>query len=95
MKKVNKNDLVDIIAEQGHLSKKDSKIAVDLFLELIEQNLIEGHEINLSNFGTFKVKEYKSRCGTHPQKHTPLEIKARKSVVFHQSSHLKSVIEDE
>lgn len=94
MKKINKNDLVEIISEQGHLSKKDTKIAVDLFLELIESNLIEGHEVNLTNFGTFKVKQYKERSGTHPQNHTPLEIKARKSVVFHQSAHLKSVLED-
>ena len=93
MKKINKNDLVEIIAEQGHLSKKDTKIAVDLFLELIEQNLIDGHEVNLTNFGTFKVKTYKSRTGTHPQNHTRLEIKARKSVVFHQSTHLKSVLD--
>lgn len=94
MYKVNKNDLIEIISEEAHLSKRDAKAAIDMFLDLIEENLIKGVEVNLTNFGTFKVKKYQGRSGTHPQNHTPLEIKPRKAVVFHQSSHLKSVIDE-
>ena len=53
MKKLNRKDLVDLVAEEGHLSKKEARQAVDIIFDHIADALIEGQEVNITNFGVF------------------------------------------
>ena len=89
MKKINKRDLVQVVADEGHLSKRDSRVAVDLVFGLIEESLLKGQEVNVTNFGVFTPKTRQSRDGTHPKKHTRITIKETRSVSFRLSKALK------
>lgn len=89
MDKLNKRDLVEIVAEKAHLSKKDAEAAVDVSFEAIEKAILKGEEVNVSNFGVFAPKVRKSREGTHPKKHTRIVIEETKTVVFRPSKSLK------
>ena len=89
MKKINKRDLVEAVAEKAHLSKRDARNAVDVFCDELVKNLRKGTEVNISNFGAFEVKERKSREGTHPKKHTPLLIEGKKVISFRTAKCLK------
>lgn len=89
MKKINKRDLVQVVSDDGHLSKKDARVAVDLVFDLIEQSLLKGQEVNVTNFGVFTPKTRQSRDGTHPKKHTRITIKEKRSVSFRLSKQLK------
>lgn len=89
MKKVNRKDIVDAICEQGHLSKKDARHAVDITFGLIEQSILNGDEINISNFGVFVPKVRKTRDGTHPKNHKRIQIKETKTISFRVSKALK------
>lgn len=89
MKKINKRDLVEAVAEKAHLSKRDARNAVDVFCDELVKNLGKGVEVNISNFGAFEVKERKSREGTHPKKHTPLLIEGKKVISFRTAKSLK------
>ena len=89
MKKINKKDLVEVVSEQGHFSKKDARVAVDLVFDLIEQSLLKGQEVNVTNFGVFTPKIRQSRDGTHPKKHTRITIQETHSVSFRLSKQLK------
>ena len=89
MRKINKKDLVQVVADEGHLSKKDSRVAVDLVFDLIEKSLLQGQEVNVTNFGVFTPRTRQSRDGTHPKKHTRITIKETKSVTFRLSKALK------
>ena len=90
MKKLNKRDLVQIIAEEGHLSKKDARVALDICFDLMEKALLNGQEVNITNFGVFTPKTRQSRDGTHPKKHTRIKIKETRSVSFRLSKALKA-----
>ena len=89
MKKINKNELVELVAEKEHLSKKETKAVLDRAFSLMRASLLSGKEVVITNFGTFVIKNRQSRKGTHPRNHTPLMIKGGKSIVFKPSNGLK------
>ena len=92
MKKVNKSDLVDLVAEKVHLSKRDARAALDTCFDLIIEALLKGEEVNITNFGVFQPKMRKTREGTHPKNHTPLTIEATRTISFRVSKDLKGKI---
>lgn len=94
MNKFNKKDLVEIVAEEAHLSKKDARNALDIAFDLIMENLLAGKEVNITNFGVFTPKTRKPRKGTHPKSHNAIEIKEARSVTFRLSKSLKSKLND-
>lgn len=89
MQKINKKDLVEVVAEEGHLSKKDSRVAVDIVFDLIEKSILNGQEVNVTNFGVFTPKTKQSRDGTDPKSHQRIRLKEKKTVTFRLSKQLK------
>lgn len=89
MAKLNKKDIVEIVSEEGHLSKKDARIAVDLVFDSIEESLLNGQEVNITNFGVFAPITRQQRDGTDPKNHNRIVIKERKSVSFRTCKELK------
>ena len=92
MKKINKSDLVDLVAEQAHLSKRDARAALDTCFDLIIDALLRGEEVNITNFGVFQPKVRRSREGTHPKKHTPLVIEETRTISFRVAKDLKEKV---
>ena len=87
--KRNRRDLVQIVADEAHLSKKDARAALDICFGEIEKALLEGQEVNITNFGVFTPKTRQSRDGTHPKQHTRIKIAESRSVSFRLSKALK------
>lgn len=54
-----KRDLVEIVAQKAHLTKKASQEAIDTFLDEVFKALTRGESVLLSGFGTFKIGEIK------------------------------------
>lgn len=92
MNKFNRKDLVQLVADGGHFSKKDARTAIDLVFAEIEKALFEGKEVNITNFGVFTPKTRQSRDGTHPKKHTRIKIAETRSIGFRLSKKIKSNI---
>lgn len=90
MKKLNKNEIIDLVAERAHLSKIDAKAAVDVTFDLIVEALVEGQSVNVKNFGVFEPKTKAGRKGTHPKKHTAIEISPKKTVIIHLAKEFKN-----
>ena len=89
MQKLNRKDLVEIVSEEAHLSKKDARAAIDLIFDNIEQALLEGQEVNITNFGVFTPKKRQQRDGTDPKTHQRITIQETNSVVFRPCKYLK------
>lgn len=89
MKKFNRRDLVQTVADEAHLSKKDARAALDICFGEIEKALLQGQEVNITNFGVFTPKTRQSRDGTHPKQHTRIKIAESRSVSFRLSKALK------
>lgn len=89
MRKINKLDLIESVAEEAHLSKKDASAAVTVVFEAIKEHLLNNTEINISNFGSFVPITKQSRKGTDPTSHKQITISAKKSVSFKPSRIFK------
>jgi nucleoid DNA-binding protein len=89
MGKLNKKDLVDLASEKGHLTKVESREIIDELLRAIEEALLEGNEVNLSNFGVLVPITRKTRVGTDPKKHTKITIEKTRTISFRVAKAFK------
>ena len=90
MKKVNRKDLVEAVAEECRLSRREARKAIDVTFGLIEKCILEGKDVNVTNFGVFVPKTRQARDGTHPKNHNRIVIKEAKTVSLRLSKELKS-----
>ena len=89
MKKINKLDLIEIVAEEAHLSKKDAAAAIAVTFDAIKNNLLNNTEVSVSTFGSFVPITKQSRKGTDPSSHKQITIASKKSVSFKPSRIFK------
>lgn len=89
---MNKTDLVNAVAEQAELSKKDASRAVDAVFESITGALKEGNKVQLVGFGSFEVRERSARKGRNPQTGEEIEIPATKNPAFKPGKQLKEAV---
>jgi DNA-binding protein HU-beta len=75
---MNKNELINAIAEHANLSKADASRGLDVLLKTIETTLKAGDAITLIGFGTFAVKGRAERTGRNPQTGQEITIAAAK-----------------
>lgn len=50
-----KRDLVEIVAQKAHLTKRGAQEAINTFVDEIEKALVRGETVLLSGFGTFRI----------------------------------------
>ena len=77
-----KAEIVDEIAERTGLTKKDVADTVDQFLEAVSRALASGKHIEIRGFGTFKVKDRKSRLARNPRTGESVPVPPRRVPVF-------------
>ena len=87
-----KKDLVNLIYMQIGFSKQISEILIDEFFSLIIMNLKKEKKIKISNFGTFTIREKKTRIGRNPKTKEKKIISARNVVLFKPSKDFKDFI---
>ena len=87
-----KKDLVNLVYMQLGFSKKISESLIDDFLDIIEQNLKDEKRLKLSKFGTFSVREKKSRIGRNPKTKEEKTITKRNVVLFKPSKEFKEFV---
>ena len=85
----NRKDLINGIAESTGKTKKDSKIALETILSIMKDELANGGEIKLVNFGTFKIVARKARKGRNPRTGESIDIPAKNVVRFKAGKALK------
>jgi len=87
-----KADLVEVISEHVNLSKKDSVIVVNLVLHNIGDALARGDKVELRGFGSFRVKQRRSRRARNPRTGTSVFVPAKLIPFFKASNDLKSIV---
>ena len=89
---MNKAELVDAVATQAELSKRDAKKAVEALFETISNTLAKEEKIQLIGFGTFEVRERAARTGRNPQTGEEMTIPASKAPAFKPGKELKEAV---
>jgi integration host factor subunit beta len=95
-----KADLVEHVTEQiaktagPMISKKDCARVVDAFLDAIKEALQQQKNIEVRGFGTFKIRQRKTRMARNPRTGSPVEVSARPVPVFKPSKELRTLVAD-
>jgi len=89
---VTKAEFVDQVAAETDLQKTDAAAAVDAVLNVIEETLKRGGEVNFTGFGKFSVAERGARQGVNPQTGEKIQISASKVPRFSAGSTLKKAV---
>ena len=63
-----KADLVEKVAKEADMTKKDAEALVEIIFDSITASLNKGEKIELRGFGSFRVRERNSRRGRNPQR---------------------------
>ena len=87
-----KKDLVNLVYMQLGFSKQISENLIDEFLATILQNIISEKKLKLSKFGTFKIRQKKSRIGRNPKTKESKVISSRDVVLFKPSKEFKELV---
>jgi len=87
-----KKDLVNLVYMQLGFSKQISESLIDDFLSTIVLNIKNENTLKLSKFGTFTIREKKSRIGRNPKTKEPKIITSRKVILFKPSKEFKEFI---
>lgn len=90
--KVGKTQMVEMIAEQTGLTKKQSEEAVSVIVESIVNAVRSGKSVGLPGLGTLSVRETAARTGVRPGTSDKIQIPAGKKVSFKVASTLKSTL---
>ena len=89
---MNKNDLVDAVADSAGLTKDDAAKAVDAVFDNISGSLKKGGEVRLVGFGTFSVVNRKATTGRNPRTGETIQIPASKQPKFKAGKCLKDAV---
>ena len=87
-----KKDLVNLIYMQLGFSKQISENLIDDFLSTIMLNIKNEKILKLSKFGTFSIRQKKSRIGRNPKTKEKKVISSRDVVLFKPSKEFKEFV---
>ena len=87
-----KKDLVNLVYMQLGFSKQISENLIEDFLSTIVKNIKDEKKLKLSKFGTFSVRQKKSRVGRNPKTKEKKIISNRNVVLFKPSKEFKTFI---
>ena len=87
-----KKDLVNLVYMQLGFSKQISENLIEDFLSTIVTNIKNEKKLKLSKFGTFSIRQKKSRIGRNPKTKEKKVISSREVVLFKPSKEFKEFV---
>ncbi len=87
-----KANIIEEVAREARLTKKAAKEAVEATFNTVEKALDKGDKVVVSGFGTFVVRNRRSRVGRNPKTGQPLQLPSMKTIGFIASKVLKKVV---
>ena len=89
---MNKTELIDAMAKEAGLSKKDAAAALNAFTDTVTKELKKKGKVQLIGFGTFEVAKRAAREGRNPQTGKAMKIPASLAPKFKAGKALKDAV---
>ena len=89
---MNKAELIEAMAKQNKLSKKDNENVLQAFIDVTGKELKKGGKIQLIGFGTFETGKRAARTGKNPQTGAEIKIPAATVPKFKAGKALKDLV---
>lgn len=87
-----KAELVDEVANTVQLTKKQAETIVNIVFDSIVESLRAGEKIELRGFGSFRLRNRKSRTGRNPKTGEKVDVPSKKIPYFKPGKELKELI---
>ena len=87
-----KADVINAMAEQAGISKKEATAAFDAFVSYIADACHSGERCAVPGLGSFHVTQRKAREGRNPRTKEPIKIPASRNVRFKAGKDLRDLL---
>ena len=85
---MNKNELVEAIANETGLTKTKSNEVVNSIVKTISEALAKGEKVSLTGFGTWSITERPARKGRNPRTGEEISISSKRVAKFKAGNDL-------
>ena len=89
---MNKAELVNAMATETGLTKKDVESVLNSFVNVVSNELSNKVKVQLVGFGTFETRERAARTGRNPQTGEDIKIAAATAPAFKAGKALKDKV---
>ena len=87
-KNISRDEIANSIHEEFGFSRKECLEVVNDIIEIIIKGLISNGIVKIHNFGTFRMKQKKSRVGRNPKTKEEVIIQDRNVISFKASKNI-------
>ncbi len=87
-----KTELVEDVARSSALARKHCEVIVDAVFTAVLDALQKGDKVELRGFGSFRVRQRRSRSGRNPKTGAGVVIPAKKVPYFKPGKELRELI---
>jgi integration host factor subunit beta len=87
-----KADLVETVANEAEMTKKDAEKLVEIIFDTIIETLNKGEKIELRGFGSFRLRQRNARQGRNPKTGEAVSIPAKRVAYFKPGKDLKEIV---
>ncbi|PIY17907.1 hypothetical protein CO112_04275 [Candidatus Dojkabacteria bacterium CG_4_9_14_3_um_filter_150_Dojkabacteria_WS6_41_13] len=87
-----KAQLFSMLADKTGMSKKQSKAAVEGFIDVVTASLKKGEPVTITGFGKFSVGHLKARKQVVPRSKTVVNVPARNVPRFKAGKQLREAV---
>jgi DNA-binding protein HU-beta len=94
MSKITKTGLIDLLSAKNGKTKKDTSDSLAAFLDVVQEQLLLGNDVELKDIGTLRIVAQEARTGRNPASGEPMAIPAKKVLRFKASSVVSKAIND-
>jgi integration host factor subunit beta len=85
-------ELVEDVAHQANLTRKQSEVIVEAVFTSILDSLRRGDKIELRGFGSFRIRQRRSRSGRNPKTGAGVVVPPRKVPYFKPGKELRELM---
>lgn len=89
---MNKQDLIDVVARDCDMTKKQAGEAIDSVFWNVTKALKKGERAAFVGFGSFSVRRRAARKARNPQTGEIIKVKAKKVPYFSPGAELKKAV---
>ncbi len=87
-----KADLVEQVAKQADIPRKQADQVVQVILESITGALQAGEKVELRGFGSFRIRQRGERVGRNPKTGAKVHVPPKKIPYFKPGKHLRETL---
>ena len=89
-----KAELVERVANQINLTKKQTEVVVNTVFSSITESLAEGKKVELRGFGSFRIRQRNARIGRNPKSGQKVEVPSKKVPFFKAGKELRQLVDN-